>query len=315
MRARRSRSGRSPRTPRHCRPPRRPVDAGCPVWTVPRRPERRRGRCDRRTSRRRLAARGLGSQIRPRRIGDLRARGRPRSKSAPRRRGRCVAAGCSPRRWRVAAALVKPAGAAAASSRSGAGWSSSTAREECVSSCSTRSTARVGSPGCQRVVDRLVEVPVFGEPRRRGAVEPFDAVGIVTLEAAAEKVGEHLVVAEPVRFVVDALKEQPAVLDVVEHRLAARHPRQRGCQPAAGSLGDRGHQHELGDLRFQGVQNVLDRNSPITSLAPLKPGRQAGGVPAATQGKCASCRPAAHPSVDAVNASMSLPTAAGHPHR
>ena len=76
----------------------------------------------------------------------------------------------------------------------------------------------------QRVVDGLVEVAVLGEPRRCGAVEFVDPVGPVTLEAAAQELGEHLVVAKPVRFVVDPLQEQPALLDVFEHRLPARHP-------------------------------------------------------------------------------------------
>ena len=48
------------------------------------------------------------------------------------------------------------------------------------------------------------------------------------------------------------------------------------------------------------------RNSPTPRWRRDSRPDQAGGVPAATQGQCRQLQAAAHPSVDAVNASMSL---------
>ena len=87
----------------------------------------------------------------------------------------------------------------------------------------------------QRMVDGLVEVAVFGKPRRRSAVELFDPIGPVTFEPTAQKLGEHLVEAEPIRVVVDPLEEQAALLDLFYHRLPVGNPRQHGCQSAARS--------------------------------------------------------------------------------
>jgi hypothetical protein len=53
------------------------------------------------------------------------------------------------------------------------------------------------------------------------------------------------------------MREQPATGDVFEHRQPARLLEQRRCQCAAGPLGDRRCQHEVGDLRFQCVEDAL----------------------------------------------------------
>ena len=79
--------------------------------------------------------------------------------------------------------------------------------------------------GGQRVIDRLTDEVVVGEPRRGRAVQPDDPLGLVTAEPVPQEVEEQLVVAEP--LLVDPAQEQVAFLDLLEHRLSVRHAGQR----------------------------------------------------------------------------------------
>ena len=72
------------------------------------------------------------------------------------------------------------------------------------------------------MVDGLAEVAAIVKPHRRDAVQVFEAVGVVALESASQKSGEHLVVAKPLRVVIDAPQEKTASLDVLEHGSARR---------------------------------------------------------------------------------------------
>ena len=80
-----------------------------------------------------------------------------------------------------------------------------------------------GIPGGQSVIDSIVEVAMFGKPARCGAVKVFDLVGTILPEPTTEKLGEHLMVAEPVPVVVDVLQEEAPPLDLLEHGLPAGH--------------------------------------------------------------------------------------------
>ncbi len=110
--------------------------------------------------------------------------------------------------------------------------------------------------GRQRVIDRLADQEVLGEPRRSHAVQPHDPLGFITAEPVPQEVEEQLVVAEP--LLVDPAQEQVALLDLLEHRLAVRHTGQRRRQVAIDSFGDRCGQQEVEHRRFQGVEHVLD---------------------------------------------------------
>lgn len=102
-----------------------------------------------------------------------------------------------------------------------------------------------GLPRGQRVIDGVTEVAVIGEPVRGGAVQVFEASGIIALESAPQKSGEHLVVAKPLRVVIDAPQEQAASLDILEYVLPAADPGQHRCELPAGPFGDRGRPKEV----------------------------------------------------------------------
>ena len=154
-----------------------------------------------------------------------------------------------------------------------------------VSSCSTRSTARVASPEASAWSTASLRWPCSANHVDAVEVELFDPVGTVTVESAAQEFGEHLVVAKPVRVVVDPLQEQAAPLDLFEHRLPAWHSRQRGRQPAAGPLGDRCRQQELGHLRFRGCPGHFRPGIRRSSRLRRTSAHKAGGVAAAAQDK------------------------------
>ena len=81
----------------------------------------------------------------------------------------------------------------------------------------------------KRVIDRLPDQSVLGEPPRRDAVELDDPLGPVTLEPVPQELDEQVVIAEP--LVVDPLQEQVALLDLLEHRLPVL-PRRTARTPA-----------------------------------------------------------------------------------
>ena len=109
--------------------------------------------------------------------------------------------------------------------------------------------------GRERVIDRLTDHAVLGEPRRSHAVQPRYPFGLVTAEPVPQEVEEQLVVAEP--LLVDPAQEQVALLDLFEHRLSVGHTGQRRRQVRADALGDRGGQEEVEHRRFQGVEHVF----------------------------------------------------------
>lgn len=133
------------------------------------------------------------------------------------------------------------------------------------------------------MVDGFVEVVVFGEPVRSHAMELVYPVGVITFEPVAQEFGEQVVVAKPVRVLVDSLQEQAALLDVLQHCLPARHRGQRGRQPSTGALGDRCREQELEQLWFQAVQHVLGKEIADHLARTGHPAHQAGGVGAAAQ--------------------------------
>ncbi len=98
---------------------------------------------------------------------------------------------------------------------------------------------------------------MLGKPCRRCAVELPTPLGLVALKSTAQEFGEQLVITKPVGIIIDPLQEQTAMRDLFEHRQPARLLGQRGCQSAACPLGDRRRQHEVGDLRFKRVKDVL----------------------------------------------------------
>ena len=118
------------------------------------------------------------------------------------------------------------------------------------------------------VVDGLVQHVVLGEPGRRDTVQAIDLVGPVALQSRAQVVAEQVVVPEPGAVGVDALQEQPARLDLLEHGLPAPDPGQRRGEAAAGPLGDRGQQQELQHRRIQRVQDVLGQEFADVVVAP-----------------------------------------------
>ena len=105
------------------------------------------------------------------------------------------------------------------------------------------------------MIDRFVDQSVLGEPLRGHAVQPLDALRLVTAESVPQEVEKELVEAEP--LLVDPAQEQVAFLDLLEHRLPVRHTGQRGRQITADPFGDRGGQQEVEHRRFQGVEHVL----------------------------------------------------------
>ena len=112
---------------------------------------------------------------------------------------------------------------------------------------------------------------------------------------------------KPAGVVVDPMQEQPATGDLFEHRQPARLLGQRRCQCAAGPLGDRRCQHEVGDLRFQCVEDALGQElTDDVICAACRPSRLEASAPP-RKNKVASRRPAAHPSVEAASAATSAP--------
>src|ERR1700678_2507989 len=107
------------------------------------------------------------------------------------------------------------------------------------------------------MVDGLVEVAVFSEPYRCGAVKLSDPVGAVPFESVAQKFGEDVMEAEPIRVVVDPLQEESALLDLFQHRLPVRRTRQHGGQLSAGALGDRCRLQKIAHIEFDGVEYVF----------------------------------------------------------
>ena len=118
------------------------------------------------------------------------------------------------------------------------------------------------------MVDGLVEVAVFGEPGRRGAVELCDPVGMVALESTAQEFREHLVVPKPLGIAVDPLQEQAAPLDLLEHRLPAGSLRSADASPPQiRSVIELASRNSA--ISGSSVSKTFSaRNSPITSLAP-----------------------------------------------
>ena len=135
--------------------------------------------------------------------------------------------------------------------------------------------------GGQRVIDRLADQLVLGEPRRGHAVQPHDPLGLVTAEPVPQEVEEQLVVAEP--LLVDPAQEQVALLDLFEHRLPVRHAGQRRRQVPADALGDRGGQQEVEHRRFQGVEHVLGEELADRVVAAGHRADQPDGIVAAAQ--------------------------------
>lgn len=67
-------------------------------------------------------------------------------------------------------------------------------------------------PGGQRVVDRLGEELVLGEPTECGSVEFEQPIRLVTFEAGAEELGEDAAEPVPVPVVIRAVQEQLPLL-------------------------------------------------------------------------------------------------------
>jgi hypothetical protein len=58
------------------------------------------------------------------------------------------------------------------------------------------------------VVERLAEHPLVGEPLRCGVVQACQPAGMVAFEAAAQEIGEQMVVPEPAPLIIERPQEQ-----------------------------------------------------------------------------------------------------------
>jgi hypothetical protein len=97
----------------------------------------------------------------------------------------------------------------------------------------------------QGVIDSLAHHFVVGKPSRSRLVEYWYAFGVVALESAPEKVGEQMVVLEPVVVLVEPAQEEVATFDFFKQDLAAIYVREFGGEIAADPLGYRGGHQEV----------------------------------------------------------------------
>src|SRR5574337_1967115 len=105
-----------------------------------------------------------------------------------------------------------------------------------------------------------------------------DAVWLVALEPPTEELGEEMVVAEPLSFVVDLPQEQVAALDLLQARVAVGYPRERRREGPADASGDRGGHQEGAQLRVQGVEDVFGQEFGDDLVAAGEAADHLGGV-------------------------------------
>ena len=109
-------------------------------------------------------------------------------------------------------------------------------------------------------------------------MQPRHPVGVVALEAAAQVLGEQVVVAEPLAFVVERAQEQVAAFELLEHRLPVGAVGEPAREVAAEPVAHRGGQQELQDLRRLGAEHVLREVLADGVVAPGEAADQPSGV-------------------------------------
>ena len=107
-----------------------------------------------------------------------------------------------------------------------------------VSSCSTRSTARAGSPAARAWSTASLRYPCSANHADAARWSCVTRSGRSRSSRLRKEFHKHLVVAKPIWSIVDAVQEQTALLDVLEHRLLTAYLCQCRREPAARALGD-----------------------------------------------------------------------------
>ena len=119
-----------------------------------------------------------------------------------------------------------------------------------------------------RVVDRLPHQVVLGEPPRGGRVQPHDAFRLVSLEPPQQELGEKVVVAEPLTFVIESTQKEVVALRLLQQRLPVTDVSQRGRKITADPLGDGRRHQKIQHLRFERIKHVFGQILVDCVMAP-----------------------------------------------
>src|SRR5215207_2371586 len=84
-----------------------------------------------------------------------------------------------------------------------------------------------------------------------------DTFGLVAGEAALQELGEQMVVAKPLPFLIESAQEQVSILRLLEQRLPVTYLRQRRREITTDPLGQRRRHQEITHRRLEHVEHVL----------------------------------------------------------
>ena len=129
------------------------------------------------------------------------------------------------------------------------------------SASSTRSAARFGVAGGEGVPDGVGEHAVLGVPAGGGPVQAGEPVRVGGGELGAQRVGEQVVVAEPLPLVVERDHEQVRPLEGLQHLLAVAAAGERVAQRTGQLSQHRGVEQERPDVVGLAAQHLVDAGS------------------------------------------------------